>query len=177
MNFDPKAIRRALMVAKDIATKIDPGFAVHNLPMPPEGVPLERAKGGEVKNVLPVGSPERSQNLREWLGNSFLHDEGNPRTYYHGTSKDQPFTGFKVTRHGAWFTSDPKDASMFAQENDSMSRQYERGRFVPKNTASRVMPVYLKANNPFFGEFPEKYKNVENYKKANSDWFEGSASG
>ena len=361
MNFDPKAIRRALMVAKDIATKIDPGFAVHNLPMPPEGVPLERAKGGpiktvegvdrernlaafmrdahremfdspgkpkvfyhgtskdfskfgsklnfvsqspefvnsfldlerhgekeqrvlpvhvniknpfdfenkshmealkekiphvlktlddydrekfdeghwammempevleaikqlghdgmyiseydpeggddfknlavfnpaqiksavgnvgtfdptdpditkakggEVKNVLPVGSPERSQNLKEWLGDSFLHDEGNPRTYYHGTSKDQPFTGFKVGRHGAWFTSDPKDASMYAQANDSMSSRFEGGRFVPQNTASRVMPVYLKASNPFLGEFPEKYKNVENYKKAQSEWFD-----
>jgi len=172
MNFDPKVVRRALMVAKDIATKIDPGFAVHNLPMPPEGVPLERAKGGEVKNVLPVGSPERSQNLREWLGNSFLHDEGNPRTYYHGTSKDKPFTGFKVGRHGAWFTSDPKDASMYAEANDSMSSRFEGGRFVPQNTASRVMPVYLKASNPFLGEFPEKYKNVENYKKAQSEWFD-----
>jgi hypothetical protein len=172
MNFDPKHVRRALMVAKELATSIDPGFANIQPPMPPEGVPLERAKGGEVKNVLPVGSPERSGNLRQWLGNSFLHVDGNPKTYYHGTSKDKPFTGFKVGRHGAWFTSDPKDASMYAQENDSMSSRYEGGRFVPQNTASRVMPVFLKADNPFFGEFPEKYKNVENYKKAQSDWFD-----
>lgn len=52
MNFDPKAIRRALMIAKDLAVKIDPGFAVHNLPMPPQGVPLERAEGGEVDSDL-----------------------------------------------------------------------------------------------------------------------------
>lgn len=48
MNFDPKAVRRALMVAKDLASQIDPGFSVHNLPMPPQGVPLERAEGGAV---------------------------------------------------------------------------------------------------------------------------------
>jgi hypothetical protein len=352
MNFDPKAVRRALMVAKNLATQIDPGFAVHNLPMPPQGVPLERAEGGavddhpdqgyspkpagvldvdnpggdwlkenreysesrgylpsgapksfgkvtavwrkpeklndtapvylpvsmlaklpgvmgeqsnvrendlnwlvdhmgktgklpktdgreyhpfitvdhrgmpfvsegnhrimaaaklgwdylpvevryfngaenvdgplhpdrlkamhapqkaaggEVKNVLPVDSEERATNLKNWLGKSFLHVDGNPRTYYHGTSKDQPFTGFKIGRHGAWFTSDPKEASMYAEANDSMRRRFESGRFVPQNTASRVMPVYLKASNPFFGEFPEKYKNVENYKKAQSDWFD-----
>lgn len=172
MNFDPKAVRRALMVAKDLATSIDPGFANIQPPMPPQGVPLERAKGGEVKNVLPVGSPERSENLKQWLGDSFLHVDGNPKTYYHGTSKDKPFTGFKVGRHGAWFTSDPGDASMYAHQNDSMTSRFEAGRFVPQNTASRVMPVFLKADNPFFGEFPEKYKNVENYKKAQSDWFD-----
>jgi len=169
MNFDPKAVRRALMVAKNLATSIDPGFANINVPMPPEGVPLERAKGGPIKTVQ---GPERDQNLKDWLGDSFLHVDGVPRTYYHGTSKDTPFTSFKVGRHGAWFASDPKEASMYASQNDSMSSRYERSRFVPTNTASRVMPVYLKASNPYMGEFPEKYKNVDNYKKANSDWFD-----
>jgi hypothetical protein len=169
MNFDPKAVRRALMVAKDLATSIDPGFANINVPMPPEGVPLERAKGGPIKTVQ---GPERDQNLKDWLGDSFLHVDGVPRTYYHGTSKDTLFSSFKVGRHGAWFASDPKEASMYASQNDSMSSRYEGGRFVPTNTASRVMPVYLKASNPYMGEFPEKYKNVDNYKKANSDWFD-----
>jgi len=302
MNFDPKAVRRALMVAKDLAASIDPGFANINVPMPPEGVPLERAAGGPAdapqiginvrsdtkagiryadeivdgnkayetrdtdslrpyvgkrvaivrtgegpakaigevtvgkpivadqdmfhrlrnQHLVPAGSafdikpgstkhlypmhdpvrydnergvgagivarkvmerakggpiktvqgPERDQNLKDWLGDSFLHVDGVPRTYYHGTSKDTPFSSFKVGRHGAWFASDPKEASMYASQNDSMSSRYEGGRFVPTNTASRVMPVYLKASNPYMGEFPEKYKNVDNYKKANSDWFD-----
>ncbi|MDI9407667.1 MAG: hypothetical protein QM523_00300 [Candidatus Pacebacteria bacterium] len=78
MNFDPKAIRRALMVAKDIATKIDPGFAAHNLPMPPEGVPLERAEGGAVddemqaQNLNPMGmysaAAEAARNLPQERG-------------------------------------------------------------------------------------------------------------
>jgi len=169
MNFDPKAVRRALMVAKNLAASVDPGFANINVPMPPEGVPLERAKGGPINAVQ---GTERDQNLKEWLGNSFLHVDGVPRTYYHGTSKDTPFSSFKVGRHGAWFASDPKEASMYATQNDSMSSRYEGGRFIPINTASRVMPVYLKANNPYMGEFPEKYKNVDNYKKAQSDWFD-----
>jgi hypothetical protein len=146
MNFDPKSVRKALMIAKQLAASVDPAFARISPPMPPQGVPLERAKGGEVKNVMPVGSPERSENLKQWLGNSFLHVEGNPKTYYHGTSKDKPFTGFKVGRHGAWFTSDPKDASMYAQENDSMSSRYER-RSTPQSEQHDA--GILKASNPF----------------------------
>ena len=130
---------------------------------------ITKARGGQVETVE---GPEREQNLKNWLGDSLLHDNGVPRTYYHGTSKDKPFTSFNVGRHGAWFTSDPEDASSYAHQNDSMTSVYESGRFVDRNTASRVMPVYLKASNPFLGERPEKYRNAENYKKAQSDWFD-----
>ena len=88
--------------------------------------------------------------FRNWFGRSKVaNEDGTPITLYHGTSKDKDFTGFKVGRHGAWFTTDPKDASQYAMQNDSMNSRYQGGKFVDYNTASRVMPVHVRIENPY----------------------------
>lgn len=49
--IDEKAIRRALMTAKNLAIAVDPGFSRVRLPEPSLPTPLERAAGGEVSNA------------------------------------------------------------------------------------------------------------------------------
>ena len=165
------AMLRALILAKQIAAKTDPGFGGVSIPIPGEPIPLARAAGG----YIPHGSPERTQNLMDWFGNSVLHDDGKPRTYYHGTSKDVDFKNFKIGRHGAWFTTDPESASQYAKENDSQKivfdPQFDNQWATKKvNDASRVLPVHLKAEKPYTGEY--NGQKTENYKKDQSDWFD-----
>jgi hypothetical protein len=121
------------------------------------------AAGGDVTD---------NPNFQTWFGDSVLHDNGVPRTYYTGTSKDKDFTSFNVGRHGAWFTTDPKEASQYAMENDSQGHVWEGGGYKRTNTASRVIPAHLKASNPYTGDRPEHIRNATNYKKAQSDWFD-----
>lgn len=118
------------------------------------------------------GDVTDNPNFQTWFGDSALHDNGVPRTYYTGTSKDKDFTSFNVGRHGAWFTTDPQEASMYAMENDSQGHVWESGGYKRTNTASRVIPAYLKASNPYTGDRPQHISNSQNYKKAQSDWFD-----
>lgn len=129
-----------------------------------------RATGGEVGDETPYHQTSEFQN---WFGDSVAHMDGVPVTYYHGTSKDKDFPSFNVGRHGVWLTSDPEEASQYAEQNDSQNYTYEGGRYVKTNTASRVIPVHLKAENPYLGEKPEELFQQQNYKKAQSDWFDG----
>ena len=121
------------------------------------------ASGGDVTD---------NPNFQTWFGDSALHDNGVPRTYYTGTSKDKDFTSFNVGRHGAWFTTDPQEASMYAMENDSQGHVWEGGGYKKTNIASRVIPAYLKSSNPYTGDRPQHISNSQNYKKAQSDWFD-----
>jgi hypothetical protein len=70
---------------------------------------------------------------------------------YHGTSKDQDFSTFKIGNRGAWFTTDPADASGYANENDAQTSKldYGTGKYVPVNQAPRVIPAYLNLKNPY----------------------------
>ena len=136
---------------------------------------LPAPKGKKPKKPEPLGmehdDPRRAENLKAWFGNSVLHDDGVPRTYYTGTSKDKDFDKFNVGRHGAWFTSDPNEASKYAEENDSQDYRYEGGKYVKTNRAGRVIPAHLKAENPYTGDIPAHY-HQENYKRAQSAWFD-----
>lgn len=118
---------------------------------------------------------ESKENLMKWFGNSVTHEKGVPKVYYHGTSKDKDFSSFNVGRHGAWFTSNPEEASSYSTENDSMGHTYshEKHTYEKTNTKSRVIPAHIKAENPHTGEFPQelRYKSG-NYKKTQSDWFD-----
>lgn len=127
------------------------------------------ATGGEVGDETPYHQTPEFQN---WFGDSVAHTDGVPTTYYHGTSKDKDYTSFNIGKHGLWLTSDPADASMYAEQNDSQGHTYEGGRYVKTNTASRVLPVHIKAENPYRGDKPEELFQKQNYKKAQSDWFE-----
>lgn len=127
------------------------------------------AAGGEVGDETPYHQTPEFQN---WFGNSVAHTDGVPTTYYHGTSKDKDYTSFNIGKHGLWLTADPAEASSYAEQNDSQGYTYDDGKYVKTNTASRVLPVHIKAENPYRGDKPEELFQKQNYKKAQSDWFE-----
>ena len=112
-----------------------------------------------------------NDNFANWFGNSVTHTDGEPHVFYTGTSKDKDFTSFNVGRHGAWFTRDPEVASSYAEQNDSQGYKREGWNMVPTNTASRVIPAYVKAENPYTGPLPPETLR-DNYKAAQSDWFD-----
>ena len=116
--------------------------------LPDDILPPPKAKRApKAKKDEPLGmehdDPRRAQNLMEWFGNSVLHDNGVPRTYYTGTSKDVDFDKFNVGRHGVWFTSDPKSASSYADENDSQGYRREGNTYVKILENVRRKDVYL----------------------------------
>jgi len=96
---------------------------------------------------------------------------------YHGTSKDADFKKFKDSRHGTWTTTDPASASQYAIENDSMGYRLSPGggyKMEEVNSASRVLPLLARPmQKPFIvDEVPDFIRNADNYKKAQSDWFD-----
>lgn len=123
---------------------------------------LHKADGGSVAD---------NENFQNWFGNSVTHTNGDPHVFYTGTSKDKDFTSHNVGRHGAWFVRDPVEASSYAEQNDSQGYKRDGWNMVKTNTASRVIPAYVKAENPYTGELPEEYLR-DNYKAAQSDWFD-----
>jgi len=142
----------------------------------PSNPNITKADGGEVeRNFSPVPGLEAYHEdpaFQEWFGNSVTHREGVPVTYYTGTSKDVDFNKFNVGRHGAWFTADPAEASEYAEQNDSMGYKRDGWKMVKTNTASRVIPAHLKIENPYTGPRPDWVMASDNYKKAQSDWFD-----
>ena len=96
-----------------------------------------------------ISSPD-TPTFKRWFGNSkVVNGDGKPLVMYHGTSKDKDFPSFNIGQRGSWFTSSPEDASSYSTENDSQGYTYEGIKFVPKNTASRVIPVFLSIQNPY----------------------------
>lgn len=112
-----------------------------------------------------------SAAFKAWFGDSKTVDaEGNPLVLFTGTSKDVDFTKFKVPKNGAWFTTDPASASDYAKDNDSKGLKYnpDTRRYDEVNSASRVMPVYLRALNPaaLSDEDRQTMRLATNYRKA-----------
>ncbi len=132
---------------------------------------IQKAGGGEVdgREYFDEGGAT-GDNFQSWFGNSVTHTNGEPHVFYTGTSKDKDFTGFNVGRHGAWFTRDPAVASSYAEQNDSQGYKMDGWRMVKTNTASRVIPAYVKAENPYTGDYDGEIG--DNYKKVQSDWFD-----
>jgi hypothetical protein len=128
---------------------------------------INKARGGSTFSAVDTDHPA----FRSWFGKSVLHNDGVPRTYYHGTSKDIDFKKFKMSRHGIWMTSEPEDASQYALENDSQGFKRDGWDLKRSNTASRVIPVHARIENPFVGSLPQEYAQ-NNYKKSQSDWFD-----
>jgi hypothetical protein len=120
---------------------------------------INKARGGSTFSAVDTDHPA----FRSWFGKSVLHDDGVPRTYYHGK--------FKMSRHGIWMTSEPEDASQYALENDSQGFKRDGWDLKRSNTASRVIPVHARIENPFVGSLPQEYAQ-NNYKKSQSDWFD-----
>lgn len=126
----------------------------------------------------------RTPNFKAWFGDwendptnaskVIDPDTGEPLVVYHGTSKDQDFTRFKVGARGAWFTSDVEEASAYAALNDSMGPRYnpESRLYEDRNTASRVMPVFLRVARPYRLTAEEAIRvNTSNYAKAQRELF------
>ena len=118
-----------------------------------------------------------SPEFYAWFGDSkAVNADGSPMILYHGTSKDQDFKHFNIPKSGAWFATTPKGASDYAVENDSQNLVYDHGtgKFIHKHTASRVIPVYLKINNPkvYEGYPQEEVGTTQNYKKASGILFD-----
>lgn len=97
--------------------------------------------GGSSKAVT------QTEAFKKWFGNSKVVDEnGNPLVVYHGTTSD--FTMFDVSKLGAnadhpsatlgfFFAKDPELANDFAGQ---------------ERTGGKVIPVYLKMENPYYME-------------------------
>ena len=143
--FDPKTIKHTEAEAFD-----------------PTDPRIRREDGGEV---------DGNDNFRNWFGNSVTHTDGKPHVFYTGTSKDKDFTSHNVGRHGAWFVRDPAVASEYAEQNDSQGYKRDGWEITKTNTASRVIPAYVKAENPYTGDLPQEVLR-DNYKAAQSEWFD-----
>jgi hypothetical protein len=120
--------------------------------------------------------PTNTQNFRDWFGNSVVRNpDGSPKVVYTGTSKDKDFTAFNVPKNGTWFTTDPEAASQYAIENDSQDTKYNwsTGKYERKNTASRVIPTYLKITKPatLSAEDMAFLNSTPNYRKAQRELF------
>lgn len=123
--------------------------------------------------VAPNGKPAW-QNFVRWFGDSKVVDaEGRPLVVYTGTSKDLDFVSFRIPKNGAWFTTDPDAASMYAKDNDSMGYRSEGWNLVPINTASRVIPSFLNISKPYkLTDAALAQINKENYKRAQAQLFD-----
>lgn len=119
---------------------------------------FKRIESGEVgqREAAPVEAGERlsaapidSDEFRRFFGRSQLvNEDGTPLKLYTGTSKDKIFTSFKEGDRGTWVTSDPDLASGYAMDNDGMGYKQGPGWTYEKtNTASRVIPLYARAEN------------------------------
>ena len=125
-------------------------------------------------NVLQAAIDTTTDAFKRWFSDSKVTEKGGKaKVVYTGTSKDKDFTAFKVPRNGVWFTDDPKAASQYAVENDSIGFKWEGGRPVEVNTASRVIPAFLRVENPYTMTPADMARiNKENYKKAQGDFFD-----
>ena len=133
---------------------------------------------GTKSNVGIAPTQVGSNAFQKWFGDSkVVGEDGSPMVMYTGTSKDKDFTAFRVPKNGAWFTTDPTSASQYAVENDSMGYTYEGRNLTPKNTASRVIPAYLRIEKPFkmtqevFDEYLQTSEG-KSYKRAQGNLFE-----
>lgn len=113
-------------------------------------------RGNQYKHLGTKQVDVESPEFKAWFGNSTTLDNfGKPRVMYHGTSKDADFTSFNATGlRGAWFTRKPEEASAYAEYNDSQKTVRDpdgKGFWARKdiNTHKRVIPVYLKTENPY----------------------------
>ena len=151
----------------------DEGLAIVNAIREAAAMREGRAGGGKAvsKALKAVSELFDSPGMAQWREGSKIPASSVEDRYFTGTSKDKDFANFNVGRHGAWFTKDPADASMYARENDSKGYRREGWDMVPVNTADRVIPAFLRSENPFTGPLPDMAR-AENYKKAQSDWFD-----
>lgn len=168
----------------------------------PYGVGIKNVEGIQMSDinretlVAPNGKPSnlnanqhkqvRTPEFKAWFGDwendpenasKIIDENGEPLVVYTGTSKDKDFASFNVPANGAWFTSDPEVASMYAKENDSQKTKMDvvngQYKFTDINTAPRVIPAFLNIKNPvdfkttdlITDKQRESLRFADNYKK------------
>ena len=125
-----------------------------------------------LRHLFEFSIVETPEFQRWFAGSKIVDAQGNPLKLYHGTSKDQDFRKFRVPGNGAWFTSDPKGASDYAEHNDSQGFAWHGNYPVATHTAASVVPVYIRAVNPLrIDELPKQLRHASNYRAAQRHWF------
>ena len=110
-----------------------------------EGTGTDKSPTGE---RLQIRAPE-TKEFKQWFGDSkVVNPDGSPRVMYHGTLSD--FSEFAPkTANAIFVTPDKESANRFATNFKKR-----------KGAQSNVMPVYVKAKNPFDYENPEHIEKV-----------------
>lgn len=104
--------------------------------------------GGGLSPGIRFRAGRESGAFDRWFGKSKIVDaDGKPRVMYHGTAQD--ITAFRPKQAGAIFvTDDPTFADEFAARSEFWMLQNADTEGDPQSSQN-VMPVYVKAENPF----------------------------
>lgn len=137
-------------------------------------------ESAELPDTFNMVGKEDTPEFKKWFGDSVAKNEdGSPRLFYTGTSKDVDFKSFNIPKNGAWFTADHKVASDYAIDNDSKGTVWDKSPGASPwatkeiNTKSRVFPVYLKVERPYVvTDADHERMNINNYKKAQGQFFD-----
>jgi hypothetical protein len=128
---------------------------------------LKTAPRGSIKLApdleVEIAPAERTKNFKNWFGGSKVVDEkGNPLIMYHGTSAS--FDEFGTGPRGAIFvTTDPNFASGYAGGEAH----------VTVGQTPNIMPLYVKASNPFDYNNPEHVKKIQELiPPTGEEWFD-----
>lgn len=100
--------------------------------------------------TVDVAPAVRTKNFKNWFGDSkVVDDQGKPLVMYHGTAAS--FDEFGKSFRGAIFvTPDKKFADIYAGTSET----------IEKGFSPNVMPLYVKASNPFDYENPSHVDKV-----------------
>lgn len=116
------------------------------------------------------------KDFPEFIGSAIKDTAGKLKVLYHGTSADKIFDNFKANKRGIFLTDEPSVASMYAKDNDSKGPVFDHssGKYVNKNTADRVIPVYANIKNPYKLTEAEtnQFKYATNYAKMQREFTE-----
>jgi ADP-Ribosyltransferase in polyvalent proteins len=101
------------------------------------------------------GDPQRAKNLARWHEDSHpetKNPDGTPRVFYHGTTND--FSKFRMGRHGQ-----PVKA-IFASSTPELADFFAMPQFEEEGDVPNVMPIHVKAKNPFNYENPHHVHKI-----------------
>jgi hypothetical protein len=115
-------------------------------------VAVDALKKGEFAPLTKAQVNYDTPEFKAWFRDSKVaHPDGKPMTVYHGTSKDQDFSAFRIGQRGSFFTADPEAAGKYALDNDSQKLVYDHaaGKYNSVHTSPRVIPVHLSLKNPY----------------------------
>jgi hypothetical protein len=148
-----KAVKASAQGAKKVA-----GAVKETLATPPRGS-VQLAPNLEVE----IAPAERTKNFKNWFGGSkIVDDKGKPLVMYHGTSAsfDEFGTG---PRNAIFVTPNPEFASGYAGGEAH----------VTVGETPNIMPLYVKANNPFDYNNPEHVKKIQDLlPPTGEEWFD-----